>query len=62
MVMATWPSGYAMVDRYSLGSIPAMVMLLCSWERHFAIIFFAWRFNKQYQIAVLRISIKIKTK
>ena len=35
-------------------------MLLCPWEKHFAIISSAWKINKQYQITVIRISITKK--
>ena len=42
-------------DRYGLGSNPGMViLLLCPWERHFAIFFSARRFNKQFQITVIQ--------
>ena len=47
-------------DRYCMGSNSAVVMLLCPWERHFAILSFAWRFNKQYQITNICIAIKKK--
>ena len=39
----------AIFDRYGLGLNLAVVMLLCPWERHFAILSSAWRFNKQFQ-------------
>ena len=49
----------AIFDRHGLGSNPAEVMLLCPWERHFAIISSAWRFQQ----AVLNYShISIKKK
>ena len=50
----------AIIDRYGLGSNPAVVMLLWPWERHFTIISSAWQLNKQFQITVIRNSIEKK--
>jgi len=37
----------AIFNRYGLGSNPAVLMLLCPWKRHLAMLSPAWRFTYQ---------------